>query len=257
MRIFYVLTAAALTLGAMPARAQSSHLGRSVIVVIDTAVASSKQRRIKAELSRPLTFDAEAGPLDPVNRSDPRNFDIAGVRLGMSARDAEAAMRAAGYMAAFGAEDQPSYAGEVMQRWRSDFGFTDAWNDRVPHGLLWRKGEEEIRVELLALPEGARVRSVQYQAKEGAPISQDQFMSRVLAKYGEPANDNASDLRWCIVKAPECEDPREASYPLLSVWPESRQISLTGNDPAQAAALAERFAADVERGRPAERAASF
>jgi hypothetical protein len=255
LRCLAAISATALIATTLPA--QTNDIGRSISRLIETAVTTNKQRQILVELAVPLAYEPAAGTPDPNNRSDPRNMDIGGVRLGMTVKQAQAALRNAGYRDAGPRDDQPSYAGLVMDRWQSHYGYRGGWNDRAPHELLWRKGEEEIRVTLVALPEGPRVDAVSYQAKEGSPISGGEFVQRVLAKYGKPTNDDAEDMRWCTVKAPTCEDSRNAEYPLLSAWTNNRTINLTGNDPGRKDALERRFAADVERRKPEDQAPSF
>lgn len=257
MRILSAIILGALASAPLPAQAQSTDLGRSLSQLVDTAVTTNRHRKILAGLSAPLAYEPAAGPVDPDNAADPRNKDIAGVRLGMTVKQAQAALRAAGYVDQGPRDSQPSYANRVMSEWQSRYGFQGAGNDRAPQELLWRKGEEEIRVTLIALPDGPQVNMVWYWAKEGAPISIEEFTRRVLSKYGEPANDDPNQFRWCTVKAPDCEPPEEAEYPVLMAAPNSRQLTLVGNDPARKQALEERFAADVERRRPADQAPSF
>ena len=257
MKAFIAAAACATAILPSPAVAQSTDLGRSVADLVGTLITTGKQRRLTAELSTPLTYDPAAGPLDPANKADPRNLEIAGVRIGMTVREAQLALRGAGYIDEGPRDDQPSYMGRVMWAWQAEYGVGPNTNDRTTRELVWNKGEEEITVSLLALPDGPRVESVFYWAKDGAPISKDEFTRRVLAKYGEPVNDDPNDLRWCTVKAPECEKPPEQTYPLLVAWPNGRQLRLFGNDPGLKQALDQRFAADVLRRKPADKAPSF
>jgi hypothetical protein len=245
------------TLGlACPLPAQTIDLGQSLSQLVSTAATTHKQRKVRAELSATLTYVSAAGAADQANRSDPRNADVAGVRLGMTTAQAEGALRSSGY-SEFVHDDQPSYLGSVMERWQSEYGFKGAWNDRAPHELVWRKGDEEVRVKFLALPDGPQVENITYWAKDGAPISVQEFTRRVLTKFGEPVNDDSDQFRWCTVKAPDCEDINEAEYPLLVVTPRNRMIYLTGNDPGRKEALEKRFASDVERRKPADQVPSF
>lgn len=257
MRIarFYALCAVLIT--PLPATAQSSDLGRSLSQLVDTVVTTNKQRKILLELSSPLAYAPAAGPIDPANRNDPRNMDIAGIRLGMTVKEAQMALRTAGYIDAGPRDTQQSYADRVVYTWHTKYGYQGQFNQNVEKELLWNKGEEQISVKLLALPEGTRVSAIEYRAGETAPISSQEFTRRVLAKYGEPVNDDASRLRWCTVKAPDCETGYDATYPLLEAYPHLRHLVLTGNDPAQKAAFESRFEADVERRKPADQAPSF
>lgn len=237
--------------------AQTSDLGRSLSQLVDTVVTTSKQRKLRAELSAPLAYQPAAGPLDPANRNDPRNFDIAGVRLSMTVREAQSALRAAGYVDRGPRDGQESYIDRVAFQWSTQFGVRGWADEGATKEIVWTKGEEEISVEFIALPDGPRAHSISYWAKEGAPISVNEFTRRVLTKYGEPVNDDPSDLRWCTVKAPDCEKPPEQEYPLLVAWPNGRQLRLYGDDPGLKKALEQRFTADVGSRKPADQAPSF
>lgn len=251
------LIAAVVTAFPTNVAAQTSDLGRSLTQLVDTVVTTSKQRKLRAELSSPLTYQPAAGPLDPANAKDPRNFDIAGVRLGMTVREAQSALRAAGYVDRGLQDGQDSYIDRVTYKWLTEYGVKGWIAEHTTNEIVWNKGEEEVTVAFIALPDGPRVDSIFYWAKEGAPISVNEFSRRVLTKYGEPANDDAAEFRWCTVKAPDCERPPEQEYPLLIAWPNGRQVRLYGDDPARKAALAQRFTADVESRKPADRAPSF
>lgn len=86
--------------------------------------------------------------------------------------------------------------------------------------------------------------AVTYSGNSSA-IDETEFVAAALAKYGKPSNQNERELRWCKVKAPECEDTHLAEYPLLAAWPVPRTLTLVGNDVRMNAALTERFEADV------------
>jgi hypothetical protein len=175
----------------------------------------------------------------------------------MTVREAQSALRAAGYVDRGPRDNQESYIDRVTFQWKTQYG-VDGWtNERTTKEIVWNKGEEEVTVAFIALPDGPRVHSVSYWAKEDAPISTNEFSQRVLTKYGEPTNDDPEEFRWCTVKAPACEKPPEQAYPLLIAWPSGRQVRLYGDDPALSAALEQRFTADVESRKPADRAPSF
>ncbi len=239
------------------AHAQSSELGRSITDLLNRVATTSKQRKVIAELSAPLIYEEAAGPLDPANRHDPRNLDVAGVHLGMSVLQAQRALRAAGYVDSGPRDPQQSYIDRVTYQWQIQYGITGAIDDRVPQELLWRKGEEQVTVNLIALPDGPRVNEVKYWAMDGAPISSEGFTRSALAKYGEPTNDDPDDLRWCTVKAPQCEQGSDVRYPVLLVSPDNRSIVLIGNDPARSEAFDKRLAADIALRKPADQAPSF
>ncbi len=186
MRLHLVTSACAVALCSTPAAAQTSDLARSIVGLIGNASTTSNQRKITAQLSVPLTYEEAAGPRDPANLADPRNFDVGGVRLGMTVREAQSALRAAGYTDGGPRTDQPSYIGEVMWAWQSNYGWKGNTNDRTLRELVWNRGAEEITVSLIALPDGPRVQSVFYHAKEDARVTKEDFTKRVLQKYGEP-----------------------------------------------------------------------
>ena len=242
---------------AAAAPAQEQDLARAVVDLVGTVATTSKQRRIRAQLSAPLVYQPSAGPLDPKSTTDPRNLDVAGVRLGMTVSQAESALRSAGYSQRY-KNTGFSYADSVMTDQAIEYGVARALpEERAVSYLAWNKGEEVIEVGFAALPQGPSVTAVTYQASDDAPIAPADFVARALRKYGEPVNEDADDLRWCTVKASECERLSDAEYPLLSIWPDSRRINLVDNDPARKDALRARHAADVARRKPADKEPAF
>lgn len=257
MRSLHWLALSVVALAPTASTAQTSDLARSLTQLVDSVVTTNKQRKILLELSTPLAYQPAAGPVDPANRNDPRNLDVAGVRLGMTVQQAQTAVRAAGYVDDGPKDGQDSYAAAIVYRWHTTYGYKGGLREGIPKQLVWKKGEETITVTIIALPEGGRVNEVLYSAGESAQISSAEFTRRALSKYGEPVNDDPQNLRWCTVKAPDCEDPRQAIYPVLEAFPPNRTLHLVGNDPARDTAFEQRVKADVDLRKPAERAPSF
>ena len=151
---------------------------------------------------------------------------------------------------------QASYDTDIRSEWAKNSTAAMPATRQVRRAMIWRKGEQEVRVEFLALPEGPVANEITYSGG-GSDVSSEAFAAQARAKYGKPVHDDSSDLRWCTVKAPECEDPRDATYPLLSAWTGNRTMMLIGNDPARADALAARRAADIASRKPPETAPAF
>jgi hypothetical protein len=253
--VIFSLAAASVPSGRAAAQSTGEFAGQ-MLGVLGAAIAGSKLRKIVAELSAPLAFESAAGPIDPGLRNDPRNLDIAGVRLGMTPQEVVRALQAAGYNKDGEGSMQRSYDTLVRDDWARLYGVQTGQAIFVPNEVNWEKQGQTIRITFVALPEGALVNVVDYSATD-APISDATFVSQLQQRYGEPVNEDDADQRWCTVKAPTCEDPRAATYPVLAAWTSNRSLHLVGNDVGRDAALAARFEADVTRRRPASGDASF
>jgi hypothetical protein len=257
MKLLSITAVTCLALGlAAPASAQSSNSAQSIINLIGSAVANARVHKSVAELSAPLQYEDASGPLDPANRADPRNADVAGVRLGMTPAQAERALRALGYADSGIHGEQLSYDSLVRSDWATRFGKPSGEPARVPDNIIWRKAGQQVTVTFIAMPDGPRANEITYEAGESG-ISDETFLAQVQSKYGSPINDDPKNLMWCTIKAPDCEDPRSATYPVLAAWTSNRSIILVGNDPGRDHALQSRRAADVASKQPAAPAPAF
>ncbi len=220
------------------------------------ASAGTRLRATVADLSAPLDYMSRAGPLDPSRPGDPRLMDVAGVRVGMSPEQADAALQAAGFEPPRALGLQPSYDTRVRNAWNTSTRGDTGRVLTVPASGAWRKPGEEVELRFEALPEGARVSWIAYRADAGR-VGADVFERQLLARYGPPANGEAEDQRWCTLRAPACEDPRNAHYPVMEASAARRTIWVSGADDDRAAALRARFAADAARRSAAPVQASF
>lgn len=238
--------ALALMAVAAQAVAQERFAVEEVVRTIQGLVADGRLARVVAELSAPLSYESQLGPLNPHDRTDPRNLDVAGVRLGMRPGDVKSALRQSGYQ--LGAEEmQVSYDSRVRQEWRDMTGIDTGRSSLVVKSQSWTKGDERISVDFVAMPDGAAVSWVSYSGYDQRSISPEVFEAELLRKYGEPVNPGLGDMRWCTLKAPSCEDPRYAQYPVLEASAEMKRIWLAGPDADRDVALKARFSADIMR----------
>ncbi|MEH3036595.1 MAG: hypothetical protein PGN23_08950 [Sphingomonas adhaesiva] len=132
-------------------------------------------------------------------------LDVAGVRLGMSASEARAALVKAGYAmpATNGVSYGPSFAArvraEAAQR-RTGAATSPAMSDRVMTQLQGvGPNRETITVVLTAAPAGgSTVTSVFLTMPQGV-MKGDAFLRQVTAKYGKPdgSRDQGMTLAWC------------------------------------------------------------
>ncbi len=132
-------------------------------------------------------------------------LDVAGVRLGMSASKARAALVKAGYAmpATNGVSYGPSFAARVRAeaaRRRNGAASSPTMTDRVMTQL---KGvgpnRETITVGLIAVPAGGSTVISVYLTMPQDVMKGDAFLRQVMAKYGKPdgSRDQGMTLAWC------------------------------------------------------------
>ncbi|KQN92727.1 hypothetical protein ASE95_08665 [Sphingomonas sp. Leaf231] len=132
-------------------------------------------------------------------------LDVAGVRLGMSASEARAALVKAGYAmpATNGVSYGPSFAARIRAeaaRRRTGAASSPAMTDRVMTQL---KGvgpnREAITVGLTAAPAGGSTVTSVYLTMPQDGMKGDAFLRQVIAKYGKPdgSRDQGMTLAWC------------------------------------------------------------
>lgn len=132
-------------------------------------------------------------------------LDVAGVRLGMSASEARAALVKAGYSMPVtnGVRYGPSFAARVQAeatRRRTGAASSPTMADRVMTQLQGvGPNREAITVGLTAAPSGgSTVTSVYLQMPQDV-MKGDAFLRQVTAKYGQPdgRRDQGMTLAWC------------------------------------------------------------
>ncbi len=131
--------------------------------------------------------------------------DVAGVRLGMSASEARAALIKAGYAmpATNGVSYGPSFAARVRAeaaRRRTGATTSPAMSDRVMTQLQGvGPNREAITVGLTAVPAGGSTVTSVYLTMPQDVMKGDTFLRQVIAKYGRPdgSRDQGMTLAWC------------------------------------------------------------
>jgi hypothetical protein len=132
-------------------------------------------------------------------------LDVAGVRLGMSASEARAALVKAGYAmpATNGVSYGPSFAArvraEAAQR-RTGAATSPAMTDRVMTQLQGvGPNREAITVGLTAVPAGGSTVTSVFLTMPQDVMKGDAFLRQVVAKYGRPdgTRDQGLTLAWC------------------------------------------------------------
>ena len=133
------------------------------------------------------------------------SLDVAGVRLGMSASEARAALVKAGYAmpATNGVSYGPSFAARVRAeaaRRRTGGATSPAMTDRVMTQLQGvGPNRETITVGLTAVPTGGSTVTSVYLTMPQEVMKGDVFLRQVIAKYGKPdgSRDQGMTLAWC------------------------------------------------------------
>jgi hypothetical protein len=132
-------------------------------------------------------------------------LDVAGVRLGMSASEARAALTKAGYAmpATNGVSYGPSFAARVRAeaaRRRTGSTTSPAMSDRVMTQLQGvGPNRETITVGLTAVPAGGSTVTSVYLRVPQDVMKGDTFLRQAIAKYGKPdgSRDQGMTLAWC------------------------------------------------------------
>ena len=239
------LVTTALAIGA-PAHAQQATTIRDVVVGVGQVLADGRLRREVAAVSQPLTYDSSLPAQDSEDRSDPRNMDLAGLRLGMSAADARRALQQAGYSIADERKEY-SYAMRVFPHRNGNMA-----QDVREWGANGRNGQQ-LNVKFASLPQGAVLDTVEFRVSTEA-MSEEAFIAQLGSKYGEADLVGDGELVWCVGPAGQCSDDWRAQ-PHLLAEPGSRALYLKFVDPARDQALEARVQSVLDgRKRKLERA---
>ncbi len=145
------------------------------------------------------------GPAQQPAMSPAFPLDVAGVRLGMSASEARAALMKAGYAmpATNGVSYGPSFAARVRAeaaRRRTGVASSPTMADRVMTQLkAVGPNREAITVGLTAVPSGGSTVTDVYLQIPQDVMKGDAFLRQVTAKYGPPdgRRDQGMTLAWC------------------------------------------------------------
>lgn len=155
----------------------------------------------------PMSGPGVAATLQAVSEAETAAFplDVAGVRLGMSASEARAALIKAGYAmpATNGVSYGPSFAARVRAeaaRRRTGAATSPAMTDRVMTQLQGvGPNRESITVGLTAAPAGGSTVTSVFLTMPQDVMKGDAFLRQVVAKYGKPdgSRDQGMTLAWC------------------------------------------------------------
>lgn len=134
-------------------------------------------------------------------------LDVAGVAIGMSARDAQAALNRGGWTTKpFVGDTWKQTVARIVARQRGDF-LTDGGEG--VGGWNATKADESIEVELHAGADGGRVRQVTYHAPIAGRSSSD-FRTGLYPRYGKPTSAASHVYRdgaiWCSPGEQRCAD---------------------------------------------------
>ena len=129
-------------------------------------------------------------------------FDVAGVKLGMTHDQVVSALNEKGFSVSSTSEQkdwEAQLADEMKKR-----GYEGNSNGRVA-GMTRAKGpqDESIDVWYAATPEGARVANINYHARP-ARITGDAFRSGLRSKYGEATTDHGARKIYCTTGEEKC-----------------------------------------------------
>lgn len=123
-------------------------------------------------------------------------FDVAGVKLGMSHDQAVVALKGNNFAITSDTQQkdwEARLADEMQKR-----GYKGNRDGRVA-GFTRAMGpqNESINVSYAVTPEGARVSSVDYNARP-ARVTKDAFTAGLRKKYGEPTADHGARKMYCM-----------------------------------------------------------
>lgn len=256
MRGRLLLSAMVLTVPSQAAWAQSGDRvgsGISAIAgVIGGAIAQGRLNRDVAAMSAPLEYQSSNIPLDPANPQDPRNFDVAGLRIGMTPDEVKGTLMRGGYtiertgtQLSFDTEVRQQAQGKVVPSQNLVPGHMTA---KAPHA-------QELFIDFIALPEGPRLSSVRFEMTT-PDMTPGAFAAQVVRKYGDTAMQSDGDrLLWCA--APDGCEGQWSQHAYLRVDLHAKTIQLSDFDEGRDAALAARIQAEVGRRKPQVQEARF
>lgn len=161
-----------------------------------------EMRRIAAAISfvaafavtAPAQGQARSEVAEAAGAAERQQLELAGVRIGMAAREVAPLLVAAGYRPFQGGVGL-SWDGSVADRARQR-GVRLPATDRVPSWASFVKGEEYVEVQYRQTPTGAVVSEVSYTINAEA-IAPQRFRAVLLARYGRSGWDNGGEVLYC------------------------------------------------------------
>lgn len=257
MKFRAIIAAIALAAPSHAAWAQSGEqVSKGISAFVGTlsdVIAQSRLQRDISSMGAPLEYQSANIPLDPANPEDPRNFDVAGLRIGMKPEEVERTILRNGYKIT-SKGDQLSFDTEVRLAVRS--GGREPQRNLVT-GLLLASAphNQELHVEFIVLPEGPRLSTVRF-VMGSDDMTKDAFLAQVLKKYGDTAMDNSGDtMLWCA--APDRCDGDWNHHAYMRVDISSKVIQLTNVDAGLLEALEARKQAEIDKRKPQVQEARF
>ncbi len=221
--------------------------------------------RLVKKVVKPSPKPTKAGAPSAGQVASVSQFDIAGVRLGMTRDLARAALQQSGYQV----RDEDSLpsrtweeriqAAALERQGRSSYGVAKtATKDLV--GTKERR--QKIKVSFSAKPEGMRVTKVEY-GIPGEEITRQDYDANVRQKYGPPTFENSVQLTkiWCSAGEPRCSLLTFLKRPhlksTLRYGNSAHELELIGSDEVEQARLKVLFDTEVERRAPRTRDTAF
>lgn len=150
---------------------------------------------------------ATAQPLlaAPAERSVAAPWKVAGVALGMSPREVELAMQAAGYARAARSTGR-SWPAEVAVQARVLRGVIVPEGPEAVKYEDFKKGQERISIEYAPSRAGPQVAKAKYQISVTG-MDADTFHSAIMARYGQPTRKWEVELHYCSLAETHCNTP--------------------------------------------------
>lgn len=162
---------------------------------------------------------APASPPVAAERSVTAPWKVAGVALGMSPRQVELAMQAAGYSRA-GRSTSRSWQAEVAVQARVLRGVIVPEGPEMIKYETFKKGQERISIEYAPDRGGPYVAKALYQISFTG-MDADTFRSAVMSRYGPPTRRWEAELHYCSSGESHCDTPfpfYNPQLPNLTVW---------------------------------------
>lgn len=157
--------------------------------------------------------------------SSPRDieqFDVAGVRLGMTPEDARAALRAAGFKIIYEGQDTMTYRASLDSalRKRNPMHQSATHEKRIRYLTVRGLADEKVSVDFMDTELGNRVSEVSLNI-DPASVNSAEITRRVMQQYGRPtvASDSLGSAFWCSRNERRC-DRGGYSRPMLEYSPD-------------------------------------
>ncbi|WP_379920505.1 hypothetical protein [Erythrobacter sp. R86502] len=141
-------------------------------------------------------------------KGDPRQFDIAGVMIGMSPVEARAALKARGYAVGADNTDKSDYHALLTKKLREREPSLPYASEGIHIRHFSGEGPagEQVIVSFSETPSGNRVSEVSLSLNSNR-IDASRMRGDVMAKYGKPtiARDSLGSTWWCRSSETRCD----------------------------------------------------